>query len=264
MRNLVAGLVAFILTIAMTAVMAQTPARAHHSDLTAQCEVIGQEVTISGVAASWLQDPGDDGRSGNPHIDILFDGVVVFTGAYTSVNGYEFGFGPIAVTGPGPITVASVAVAPWNNGTGLGQTDTVSVSLDDCEVPPSSTTTTTSSTTTTEPTTTTLTLPPTSTTVTPTTTTLPPTTTSAAPTTTTATPTTSTIPPTTDTPPTTTSSVPPTTTTTEPPPCNEESPAWNEELQNCEFARTGGEWLWITAAAVAMLLAGWGLTRREA
>ncbi len=221
MRNLVVGVVAFVLTIAI-AVIPQTPAAAHHSVLSAGCEVIGQEVTISGVSASWSQDPANDGESGNPHIDIEFDGVVVATGAYTAANGYEFPFGPIAVSGPGPISVSSVAVEPWNNGTGLGQTDTVSVSLDDCEVPPSTTTTSTTTTSTAPPsTTTTSTTDPPTTTVPPTTvppsttTTVPPTTTSS----TTTPPSTTIPPPITSTTVTTTTSttVPPSTTTTEPP-----------------------------------------------
>ncbi len=240
MRNLAVGIVAFVLTIGI-AVIPQTPAKAHHSVLTADCVVDGSDLVIEGVAASWLQDPGDDDRSGNPHIDILFDGVVVFTGAYTSVNGYEFAFGPIPVTGPGPVSVSSVAVAPWNNGTGQGQTDTVSVSLDDCEVPPSSTTTSTTTTTTLAATSTTsappTTAPPTTTTGAPTTTTVttapPSTTTTTEPT---STSTTTTVLTSTTTSTSTSTSAPPTTNTTEPPDPLPEPPTMYCDLTNHDAA----------------------------
>lgn len=171
-------------TMALMTILAGAASAHHPQIISAECVELDDGVGIRGTSASWLQDPARDGESGNPDIRIWFDGVEVAAGAFTAANGYEFGFGPIPVAGPGPIIVSAYAAASFNNGQSQGALRSVEVSLEECEPPTTTTTTSTTAPPSTTTTTTSTTAPPETTTTSTTSTTTtepPPTTTSTQP-----------------------------------------------------------------------------------
>lgn len=67
-------------------------AGAHHPEIVAQpvCNDDGS-VSVAWTSKSWMQDPTQDGMSGNSDIRIYFNGVRVAQGAYNTANGYQIG-----------------------------------------------------------------------------------------------------------------------------------------------------------------------------
>ncbi len=107
---------------------------AHHPIIEAEavCAETGG-VQINYTATSW-QTTGDPG-SGNPQIDIRFDGALVDSGAFADPD-YSFS-GSAATTAPGgsSVVVSAIAVADWDNGFSGGQSSSFSVLIpDDCPV----------------------------------------------------------------------------------------------------------------------------------
>jgi len=140
------------------------PALANQPYVEGNAVCIDGTVMIEWTAWSWLQTGGPG--SGNPDIQIRFDGDAVASGAFTAENGYEFsGQNPwpnpdvqLPDQGPDTVYVLAYAVAPFDNGDGQGTSTRRTVTLpegfaENCA--PSSTTTQPPVTTTTESTTTT-------------------------------------------------------------------------------------------------------------
>lgn len=113
-KNLIAGL-AFLIA---------APAFAHHPTIEAQavCNDSGALV-INYVSTSWLTT-GEPG-SGNPQIDILFNGVKVDQGAYVAPT-FSFSGSQPAPAGTSA-TVTAVAVGDWDSSTPGGQSESVNV-----------------------------------------------------------------------------------------------------------------------------------------
>lgn len=150
------------------------PALANQPYVEGTAVCVDGTVMIEWTAWSWLQTGGPG--SGNPDIQIRFDGVGVASGAFTAENGYEFsGQNPwpnpdvqLPDQGPDTVYVLAYAVAPFDNGDGQGTSTRRTVTLpagfaESC-APASTTTqppvtTTTESTTTTQPSATTTTAP---------------------------------------------------------------------------------------------------------
>jgi hypothetical protein len=115
-------------------------ASAHHTtiDATAVCDANGQPV-IEFTSTSWSS--GVDGE--NSRIDILFDGVVVSSGAYVLPENSFSGSAPApAGSGAGDIVeVGALAVDNWGNGSEGGQLATMTVMIPEqgCETPDLST-----------------------------------------------------------------------------------------------------------------------------
>lgn len=100
------------------------PAFAHHPTIQAEavCDT-GGNLVINYVSTSWQTtvSPG----SGNPQIDILFNGVKVDQGAYTAPT-YSFSGSKPAPSGTSA-TVTALAVGTWDNGTKSGQSQSITV-----------------------------------------------------------------------------------------------------------------------------------------
>src|SRR5262249_39239840 len=87
-------------------------ASAHHIIITASASCVNGATVISFTATSWT--PGGIGGS-NSEIDILFDGVKVFSGAFTPASGQFTGQQP-APSATNIVTVKAVAIADWDDG----------------------------------------------------------------------------------------------------------------------------------------------------
>jgi len=113
-RNVLAGLLC----------LGAAPAFAHHPTIEAEavCNAEGNLV-IEYVSTSWLTT-GEPG-SGNSQIDILFNGVKVAQGAYTSPT-YAFSGSAPAPTGTSA-TVTAAATGTWDSGAAGGQSESVTV-----------------------------------------------------------------------------------------------------------------------------------------
>jgi hypothetical protein len=111
-RRLGALSVAFLLALIGMVWLAPI-AGAHHPDITAQpiCNDDGS-VSIGWTSLSWMQDPTQDGMSGNPDIRIYFNDVQVAAGAYTAGNGYQFSGTNVWPGTATSVVVKAVAVAP--------------------------------------------------------------------------------------------------------------------------------------------------------
>lgn len=135
-----AAMTAFIMTMF---VVAAPIASAHHPEISASsyCDESGAPV-ISFRAYSWLQDPSQDGKSGNPDIGIYVrtsgsDWEKVTSGAFTEANGYEFDGVFDATKWAGmTVTVKARADQPFNNGNSQGEYRKVDVHVPaDCSPP---------------------------------------------------------------------------------------------------------------------------------
>jgi hypothetical protein len=102
-------------------------ASAHHTEIFAEavCDPSTGVISIDYVSTSWLLA---DGGGANPQIDILFDGVVVATGAYAS-PAYSFSGSEPAPPGSYSVVVTALAVGNWDNGTGGGQSTSTTVTI---------------------------------------------------------------------------------------------------------------------------------------
>lgn len=114
MRNLFAGL----------ALLVAAPVLAHHTTIEADavCNTDG-DLVINYVSTSWLTTGGSG--SGNPQIDILFNGVKVDQGAYAAPS-YSFSGSKPAPAG-GSAIVTALAVGTWDSGSPGGQSASVTV-----------------------------------------------------------------------------------------------------------------------------------------
>jgi hypothetical protein len=99
-------------------------ALAHHPVVTAtaSCPQNGSPAVIQYTATSW------EFGSGNPQIQILFNNVVVATGAFTSANGYSFS-GTVPAPAGSQVTVGVVALGTWDSGVAGGQSRAVVVTI---------------------------------------------------------------------------------------------------------------------------------------
>lgn len=148
-RNTSRVLWAVTLTLVVTAmfVAVAVPSLAHHPKIEADAVCLEDgSIVVDYTARSWLQDPGDDARSGNPNIGIYADGVKVDQGAFATPD-YQFS-GSFPWPGGDSIVVMARADAPFNNGSSQGSFRETTVGRPPCET---TTTTTTPSTTTTKP-----------------------------------------------------------------------------------------------------------------
>jgi len=104
-------------------------ASAHSLTVTASASCVNGASVISFTATSW--NPGGIGGS-NSEIDILFDGVKVFSGAFTPASGQFSGQLP-APSATNVVTVEGVAVGTWDDNFPNGQTSSVDVTIpSDC------------------------------------------------------------------------------------------------------------------------------------
>lgn len=111
-------------------------ALAHDANIEAEavCDDEGQPV-INFTSTSWeFTESGE-----NAQVDIWFDGVVVFSGAYVLPDNAFSGSLPApAGSGPGDtVDVVAIAVADWGNGNSGGESSIVTVTIppDGCEEP---------------------------------------------------------------------------------------------------------------------------------
>jgi hypothetical protein len=128
----------FALTGALTLglqVLLSGTALAHSVSITAEavCDPNGGGFpVINYTSTSWSPDKviGE-----NPEIDILFNGVFVASGAYKFSSGNTFSGSAPAPSGTSAV-VTAVAVAPWGDLFGPGQTASVTVDIpQDCGLP---------------------------------------------------------------------------------------------------------------------------------
>jgi hypothetical protein len=141
----VLGAVTLALVVVAAFVAMAVPALAHHPEIEAEAVCLDDgSIVVYYTAWSWLQDPNDDARSGNPNIGIYADLVKVDQGAFVTPD-YEFS-GSFPWPGGDSIVVMARADAPFNNGESQGSFRETTVGRPPCE-----TTTTTTSTTTTLP-----------------------------------------------------------------------------------------------------------------
>lgn len=105
-------------------------AHAHHPEITATADCdTGSGFVINYTSTSWLTT-GEPG-SGNTHIDILMNGVVVGQGSYAAPD-YAFSGSAAAPTDAQPgdaITMTALAVDAWDNSTAGGQSTSITVTL---------------------------------------------------------------------------------------------------------------------------------------
>lgn len=99
------------------------PAFAHHPTITAEAVCDSGNLVINYVSTSWLTTGAPGG--GNSQIDILFNGVKVDQGAYTSPT-YSFSGSAPAPAGTSA-SVTAQAVGSWDDGAGGGQAESITV-----------------------------------------------------------------------------------------------------------------------------------------
>ena len=115
-----------LLTLGFQTFVAGT-ALAHHPEIFAEaiCDPTTGIISIDYVSTSWLL--ADNGGA-NPQIDILFNGVVVDSGAYASPD-YSFSGSQPAPPGATEVIVTALAVANWDNGAAGGQSSSTTVTI---------------------------------------------------------------------------------------------------------------------------------------
>jgi hypothetical protein len=124
-RPLIAGL-----TVGFQVLFASA-AMAHHTTITATAVCSDGAPVINYTSTSWSPNAGE---GENTRIDILFNGVVVGSGAYVYPANSFSGSAPAPTSGP--VTVTALAVDSWGNGAGGLQSASTSVSVPtDCPQP---------------------------------------------------------------------------------------------------------------------------------
>lgn len=124
-----------LLALAFAAVqlLSARPADAHHPEITGQVVCQAPTLSIVYTATAWVGDGDPLGRT-HDNIDILVDGVLQATGAFTAANGYTFG-GTLAVPAgkaPGdPIVLTAYADGPWGNGSAGGESRSTTIFVPD-------------------------------------------------------------------------------------------------------------------------------------
>jgi hypothetical protein len=138
----VLGAVTLVLAVIAALVAMTVPALAHNPLIEADpvCLEDGS-IVVNYTAWSWLQDPNDDARSGNPNIGIYADGTKVDQGVFVTPD-YQF-FGSFPWPGGDSIVVMARADAPFNNGSSQGSFRETTVGRPPCETTTTTTTTTT-------------------------------------------------------------------------------------------------------------------------
>jgi len=127
---------AFGVAVAFATLLMATSAWAHHPEITAEawCDLDTGEKFIDYTSTSWRTS--GDPAGANDQIDILMNGVVVASGAYTDANGYSFsGTLPAPTNAQSGDTVIMMAraVDDWGNGYHGGQTESTTVTIpEDC------------------------------------------------------------------------------------------------------------------------------------
>jgi hypothetical protein len=126
------GTVTLVLAVSAVFVVTAVPALAHYPKIEADpvCLEDGS-IVVNFTAWSWLQDPNDDARSGNPNIGIYVDGSKVDQGAFVTP---DYGFsGSFPWPGGQSIVVMARADAPFNNGLFQGSFRETTVIRPPCE-----------------------------------------------------------------------------------------------------------------------------------
>ena len=113
----------------LVALAVANPAWAHNPTISAEavCNVDGS-ATINFTSVSWS---GNAGEGENPQIDILFNGNVVFSGAYVFPTNAFSGSAP-APSGAGggdTVAVTALAVGSWGDGDVPGQSESTTVTI---------------------------------------------------------------------------------------------------------------------------------------
>ena len=100
------------LLVTATFVAIAVPVLAHHPEIEAEPVCLDDgSIVVNYRAWSWLQDPNDDARSGNPNIGIYADGVFIEQGAFATPD-YEFS-GSFPWPGGDSIVVMARADGLW-------------------------------------------------------------------------------------------------------------------------------------------------------
>lgn len=124
MKRNVSLLIVALIALCFQVLLAR-PASAHEFTLTASANCTNGAPVISFTATSW--NPGGVGGS-NGEIDILFNGVKVFSGSFTPSSG-QFTASIQAPSGTSVVTVEGVAIDNWDDGFLASDTPTVSVNV---------------------------------------------------------------------------------------------------------------------------------------
>ena len=135
------GVVTLVLAVTAAFVAMAVPGWAHHPEIEAEPVCLDDgSILVNYRAWSWLQDPNDDARSGNPNLGIYADGVFIEQGAFVTPD-YEFS-GSFPWPGGDSIVVMARADAPFNNGASQGSYRETTVGRPPCETTTTTTTTT--------------------------------------------------------------------------------------------------------------------------
>ena len=128
----VLGAVTLTLVVTAMLVAMAVPSLAHNPEIEADAVCLEDgSIVADWTAWSWLQDPNDDARSGNPNIGIYVDGVKVDQGAFVT-HDYQFS-GRFPWPGGDRIVVMARADDPFNNGSSQGSFRETTVSRPPCE-----------------------------------------------------------------------------------------------------------------------------------
>jgi len=122
--------------VALITLMMATSAWAHHPEITAEawCDEETGEKFINYTSTSWRTNGEASGA--NSRIDILLNGVVVASGAYTDANGYSFSGtlpAPSNAQSGDSVVMMALAVDDWGSGYPGGQSESTTVTIpEDC------------------------------------------------------------------------------------------------------------------------------------
>ena len=115
------------MSVALQLLVAAT-ALAHHPTITASSVCSNGVAVVNYTSAAWVTDPAGE----NPRVDILFNNVVVGSGAYALPTNSFSGSAPAPAGSQ--VVVTALVVGTWGDGAAPGQSESVTVPIaTDCQ-----------------------------------------------------------------------------------------------------------------------------------